>query len=70
MKLFEGKDFVTPRDLAEAKFLSRSKQVEERSRGRLKCAKLSAKILYSQKNIEDYVALCERGGEENTGAEA
>lgn len=67
MTLFEGKDFVTPNDLAEARILSRSKQVDERNRGRLRCLKLGGKVLYTQQHITDYLALCEHGGQERSG---
>ena len=63
MKLFEGKDFITPEELATARILSRSKQFEERNRGRLHCLKLGAKVYFTEQNILDYLALCERGGQ-------
>ena len=47
----------TPKELAQ--ILSLVQQWKERNAGRLKCYRIGRKILYSEKHIADYLALCE-----------
>ena len=56
---FEHGRFTTPNELAKTGLISLVKQWEERKRGRLKCYRIGAKVLYGQKHIQDYLELCE-----------
>ena len=49
----------TPKELDEKKILSLVQQWKERKEGRLSCYRIGRKILYSEKHIVDYLALCE-----------
>lgn len=49
----------TPRQIDERRILSLVMQWKERERGRLKFYQIGRKILYSEKHIFDYLALCE-----------
>jgi hypothetical protein len=49
----------TPKQLAECGVLSLVTQWKEREKGRLKYCRIGRKILYSEKHISDYLALCE-----------
>ena len=50
----------TPKELDEKKILSLVQQWKERKAGRLNCYRIgNRKILYSEKHIADYLALCE-----------
>jgi hypothetical protein len=60
---------TTPKELDRIGVISLVKQWEERKAGRLKCYRIGAKILYSEAHIKAYFALCEQGGNENTGGE-
>lgn len=53
----------TPKELSEMKVLSLVQQWKERKAGRLKCYRIGTKILYSEKHIADYLALCESNQE-------
>ncbi len=56
----------TPKELDEKKILSLVQQWKERKEGRLNCYRIGRKILYSEKHIADYLALCEsskKGGD-------
>jgi response regulator of citrate/malate metabolism len=61
----------TPKGLAETGIISTVKQWMERKNGRLNCYRIGSKVLYSQKHINEYLALCEQQGQtnydENTG---
>ena len=54
----------TPKELDEKKILSLVQQWKERDRGRLKCYRIGRKILYAEKHISDFLALCEKEGYE------
>jgi len=49
----------TPKQLADRGILSRVTQWKEREKGRLKYCQIGRKILYSEKHLADYLALCE-----------
>ena len=49
----------TPKELDENKILSLVQQWKERGRGRLRCYRIGRKILYAQKHLDSYFALCE-----------
>ena len=51
--------FYTPKELDEMKILSLVQQWKERKAQRLFCFRIGRKILYSEKHIADYLALCE-----------
>jgi hypothetical protein len=53
----------TPKELDEKKILSLVQQWKERKEGRLNCYRIGRKILYSEKHIADYLALCETNQE-------
>ena len=56
----------TPRELDEMKVLSLVQQWKERKAGRLNCYRIGkTKILYSEKHIADYLALCESSRKED-----
>ena len=62
--------FMTPNELAKSGLISLVKQWEERKKGRLKCYRIGAKVLYGQKHITDYLALCEDNGSTKTGEQS
>lgn len=49
----------TPKQLDEERIISLVQQWKERRSGRLKCYRIGRKILYSERHLEDYFALCE-----------
>ena len=53
----------TPKQLSEMKILSLVQQWKERKAKRLFCFRIGTKILYSEKHIADYLALCESSRE-------
>jgi hypothetical protein len=57
---------ITPKELANAGVISTVKQWEERKAGRLNCYRIGAKVLYGQKHIDEYLALCEQGRQTNS----
>ncbi len=57
-----GERVYTPNDLAEAGIIGHVKQRQERKAGRLKHYSVGRKILYGQKHVDAYLALCEKSG--------
>lgn len=57
--------FYTPKEVSELGILSLAKQWQERKAGRLQCYRLGRKILYGQKHLDAYFALCESISNEN-----
>lgn len=55
----------TPEYLDEHKILSKTEQWKRRKKGELKFYKVGAKVLYSEKHLADFFALCEQGGVTN-----
>jgi hypothetical protein len=51
--------FFTPEYLDKQKILSKTEQWKRRKRGELKFYKIGTKILYSEKHLSDFFALCE-----------
>ena len=60
---------ITPKELNDAGIISLAKQFEERKAGRLKCYRIGTRVLYGQKHIDEYFALCEQGGRSNNATE-
>jgi len=56
--------FFTPKELDEKKILSLVQQWKERKDGRLNCFRVGRKILYSERHLTDYFALCETSNKE------
>lgn len=56
----------TPNEIAEQGIMSLVKQWQERKSGRLLCYRIGKKILYSQKHLDAYFALCESQPLEST----
>ncbi len=50
----------TPKQIDEMGIISLVTQWKERNRGRLNFYQIGRKILYSDKHLSDYLALCER----------
>jgi hypothetical protein len=59
-----GERLYTPNDLAEGGIMSHVKQWQERKIGRLQCYRVGRKILYGQRHLDAYFALCESGKEQ------
>ncbi len=57
-----GERLYTPNELAECGIMSLVRQWQERKFGRLQCYRLGRKILYGQKHLDAYFALCEMSG--------
>jgi hypothetical protein len=62
-----GERLYTPNDLAEGGIMSHVKQWQERKAGRLQCYRVGRKILYGQRHLDAYFALCESSGEQKAG---
>jgi hypothetical protein len=54
----------TPKQLDEERVISLVQQWKERRSGRLKCYRIGRKILYSDRHISEYLALCEQSNAE------
>lgn len=54
----------TPKEVSDLGVLSLAKQWQERKTGRLQCYRLGRKILYGQKHLDAYFALCESNSNE------
>lgn len=52
--------FYTPKQIATRGLLSLVTQWKERNKGRLKFYQIGTKILYSDRQISEFLALCER----------
>lgn len=50
----------SPKELDELKVISLVQQWKERKNGRLSCYRIGRKILYSERHVSDFLALCER----------
>ncbi len=55
----------TPKEVSELGVLSLAKQWQERKTARLHCYRLGRKILYGQKHLDAYFALCESNSMED-----
>jgi hypothetical protein len=65
-QLFNGKQFVEPKDLEAAKIMSKTMQWLERENGRLKYYRVgSKKVLYAREHLAAYFEQTESGGAEN-----
>jgi hypothetical protein len=54
----------TPKQLDDGRIISLVQQWKERRNGRLKCYRIGRKILYSERHISEYLALCETSSPE------
>jgi hypothetical protein len=54
-----GERLYTPNELSESGIMSHVKQWQERKSGRLQYYRVGRKILYGQRHLDAYLALCE-----------
>jgi hypothetical protein len=55
-----GERLYTPTELAEQGIMSHVKQWQERKSGRLRSYRIGRKVLYGQRHLDAYFAMCEQ----------